>query len=217
MSRRRESTPTGRKLRRSSCGAGRSDRAGRPSPSTATFFYTQEQRGDEEVVASYRVSTGAAGVETPRCGAVLGIERRRRSARDADAQRGRVYTFGATGHPQCPRRRDWPSGVVAQRGRRQQHESPGLGLRVLTAGRRRCRHRRCRRQARRLRPRLPARRAGPCLATMPATARRTCRRSTASRRYLLVNGRGVVSVAPADGKRLWEHAVPRVRPSFSRR
>ena len=61
------------------------------------LLYTQEQRGDDEIVACYRVSHRRAGVEASRRGPVLGIERRRRSARDADPRNGRVYTFGATG------------------------------------------------------------------------------------------------------------------------
>ena len=75
------STPTGRRRRRSSCGAGRSARAGRRSRCMATCFYTQEQRGDDEIVAAYRREHRRAGVETSRRGALLGVERRRRPAR----------------------------------------------------------------------------------------------------------------------------------------
>ena len=48
------SRPTGRRRRRSRCGAGRSGRAGRRSRSTAIVLYTQEQRGDDEMVAATR-------------------------------------------------------------------------------------------------------------------------------------------------------------------
>ena len=55
-------------------------------------LYTQEQRGEHEVVACLQGEHRPAGVATPRRGALLGVERRRRSARDADAQpRSRLH------------------------------------------------------------------------------------------------------------------------------
>ena len=61
------------------------DRAGLglPSPCAAICIYTQEQRGDDEIVAAYALTHRQAGVAAPRRGALLGIERRPRSARHA--------------------------------------------------------------------------------------------------------------------------------------
>ena len=47
------SPPTGRPPRPSSCGAGRSGPAGRPSRCSGGLLYTQEQRGDDEIVSCY--------------------------------------------------------------------------------------------------------------------------------------------------------------------
>ena len=69
-----------------------------------------------------------AGVETPRRGPVLGVEWRRRSARDADAQqRPRLHVWRDR-NPERARRPQRRRRLVAQRGVRHRREGPGWGF-----------------------------------------------------------------------------------------
>ena len=79
---------------------------------------------------------GRAGMAASRCGPVLGVEWRPRSAWDADARDGRVYAFGATGILNVLDARTG-AAVVAQRCADRREQSSGLGICELTIGGRR--------------------------------------------------------------------------------
>jgi outer membrane protein assembly factor BamB len=171
------------------------------------LFYTQEQRGDHEVVACYRVGTGAA------------VWKHKDPARYWEAHGGagprgtpalsggRVYTFGATGILNALDSRTgariWTRNAAADT----KTKDPGWGFAssplvvddvvivasagtlsaydVITG-----------------QPRWvgPVRKSGyssPHLVTLDGIAQ-----------VLLLNGTGVTSVSPKDGQILWEHALP---------
>ena len=94
-----------------------------------------------------------AGMETSRSGPVLGVECRRRSTRDASAQRRSCLHSGRDWNLERARRRQRCRRVVAQRSGRHGHEDSGLGLFRFAAGRGRSGHRCSQRQARRVRRR----------------------------------------------------------------
>ncbi len=171
-----------RSRRRSSCGAGRSDRAGRPSRSAATSSTRRSSAATTRSSSCYELDHRRAGVEAPRRGPVLGVEWRRRSARDADAQqRSRLHVRCDRNPERARRRATAPSSGRATR-RPTPARGPGLGLRELAARRRRRRHRRRRRPRSPPTTSPPASRAGSARRAAAATARRISRRSTESRR-----------------------------------
>ena len=124
----------------------------------ATFVYTQEQRGDDEVVACYDVRPARRSGRT--------ATRRASSSRTAaPARAGRRRSpaaastrFGATGHPERARRARRRRRLVARRGlRRRGHAVHAGGTKKLPTGASRAR-RWCVGRPRRRRRRRPARR-----------------------------------------------------------
>ena len=121
------SRPTGPRRRRSSCGAGRSDRAGRRSPSTAISSTRRSSAARTRSSPATTLTHRRAGVAAPRRGAVLGIEWRRRSARDADAQQRPRLHARRDRHPERARRRHRRRRLVAQRGGRHRRAASRAG------------------------------------------------------------------------------------------
>ena len=200
------SRPIGQHRRRSSCGAGRSDQAGRPSRSRGDLLYTQEQRGDDEIVACYNLTTGkpvwmhrdatrfweSNGGAGPRATPTL--------------SNGRVYTFGATGILNALDARDgsvvWSRNAASDTGK----QIPGWGFAssplvvgdlvvvhagVLVA------YDRATGERRWIGPARGGGYSSPHLLTIDGVAQ-----------ILMMSGAGATSVAPADGTLLWEHSWP---------
>ena len=155
------SRPTGRSRRRSQMwrrpiGPGWSSFAVR-----GDLLYTQEQRGDDEVVACYKRDHRQAGVDgtATRSGSGSRTAAPVRAATPTLSD-GRVYTFGATGILNALDAGTgavvWSRNAATDTG----VEAPGLGLRRLAAGRRRPRRRRRRRARSSPTTSPPASRAG---------------------------------------------------------
>ena len=183
------------------------------------LLYTQEQRGDDEIVACYKVSTGepvwrhrdpvrfweSNGGAGPRATPTL--------------SNGRVYTLRRDRHRERARCRD----RRGRRGRATPRPTPARTVPdwgfsssplvvddvVIVAA---VRH------AGRATTRRPASRAGPARPTAAATARRICATidGVAAGRAARA-APGATSVAPADGTVLWKHDVVGPARSCSRR
>jgi outer membrane protein assembly factor BamB len=181
-------------------------------------LYTQEQRGDDELVASYKVTTGAPvwrhrdavrfwesnGGAGPRGTPTLG--------------NGRVYTFGATGVVNAL---DARTGAVIwsrNAGSDTQTEVPGWGFAssplvmgdevVIAASGRLIAYDVATGHPRWLGPPAGGGYSSPHLMTIDGV-----------QQIVLSRGRRTTSVAPTDGSVLWEHSAPQpgvsiVQPAF---
>jgi outer membrane protein assembly factor BamB len=169
------------------------------------FFYTQEQRGGDEIVASYRVSTGKP------------VWRHRDAVRFQDASgdvgpRGtptvsgaRLYAFGATGVLNAldanSGRLLWSRNVASDTNRK----PPDWGFAssplvlddvvIVAASGTLAAYDAANGERRWIGPRKTSSYSSPHRVTIAGVEQ-----------ILLISGSGVVSVAPGSGEQLWEHA-----------
>ena len=142
------SRPTGRSRRRSSCGAARSDRAGRRSPSTAISSTPRSSSARTRSSPATTLHTGEPVWQHRDRARFWEASRRRRAARDADSPRRSRLHLRCDRNPQrarCPRRFRRVVARVRYRAR------ADLGVLELTGRRRRTRRGRRYRHTRRLR------------------------------------------------------------------
>jgi outer membrane protein assembly factor BamB len=168
-------------------------------------FYTQEQRGDDEVVTCYNVSTGQP-VWRHTDGARFWESNAGAGPRATPAlSNGRVYTLGATGIVNALDATDgavvWSRNAAADTGKKVPHwgfaGSPLVvddAVIVATAGRL-VAYDRPTGKLRWLGPAGGGGYSSPHLATIDGV-----------KQILLLNGDGVTSVEPAAGKELWKYA-----------
>ena len=166
------------------------------------LLYTQEQRGNDEIVACYKVSTGAP-VWRHRAIRLAGS----RTAAPVRAVRPPSTTIASTRlvrrSPERAGRPDRRRRLVAERRRGYHDEDSRLGLFGIAAGGGRRRHRGDQRQTRRLRHRhRQAALDGPAHLTSYSSPHLVTLDGVMQ--VLLLSGSGATSVAPADGKVLWE-------------
>jgi len=169
------------------------------------LLFTQEQRGDEEIVACYKVATGELvwkhGDATRFWESNAGAGPRATPS----IRNGRVYTFGGTGILNALDARDgavvWTRNVASDTGRK----IPGWGFAssplvvndmvVVAAAGRLAAFDLASGKQRWLGPARGWGYSSPHLAKIDGVDQ-----------ILLLNGAGVISVSPADGKVLWEYA-----------
>jgi outer membrane protein assembly factor BamB len=170
------------------------------------LIYTQEQRGEQEMVASYRLSTGEP------------VWKHRDSVRFYESNggagpratptlsHGRVYAFGATGILNALDERNgavlWSRNVAAET--KTKTQTPGWGFSasplvvddvvIIAASGTLAAYDRVTGDLRWVNPSRGGSYSSPHLATIDGV-----------RQVLLLAGPGVMSVAPADGALLWEH------------
>ncbi len=169
------------------------------------LLFTQEQRGDEEIVACYRVTTGEPVWHHSDAARFWESNAGPGPRATPTIRNGRVYAFGATGILNALEARDgsvgWTRNVATDTGRK----VPGWGFAgsPLVVG-----------------DTVVVAAAGRLVAFELATGRPRWTGPTSGWGYssphpakidgveqiLLLNGAGAISVSPADGKVLWEYA-----------
>jgi outer membrane protein assembly factor BamB len=168
------------------------------------LFYTQEQRGDDEVVACYRVTTGELVWKHVDAARFWESNAGAGPRATPTLHHGRVYTFGATGILNALDARDgkvvWSRNAAADT----EKKVPDWGFAgsplvtgdvvVVAAAGRLAAYDLATGKARWLGPAGGAGYSSPHLATIGDQTQ-----------VLLVNGAGIVAVAPTDGTLLWKH------------
>jgi outer membrane protein assembly factor BamB len=170
-------------------------------------FYTQEQRGEDEIVACYDLATGEPVWRHADVARFWESNAGAGPRATPTFYEGRVYTLGATGLVNALDARDgavvWSRNAAADTGA----ELPGWGFAgsplvlddlvfVATAGAL-VAYDLATGEPRWLGPAAGAGYSSPHRATIDGVTQ-----------ILLLSGRGVIGVAPADGALLWEHAWP---------
>jgi outer membrane protein assembly factor BamB len=171
------------------------------------YFYTQEQRGDDEVVSCYKMGTGEP-VWVHRDAARFWESNAGAGPRGTPTlSNGRLYTFGATGIVNALDAADgtvvWSRNAAFDTGKK----IPGWGFAssplvigdvvIVAAAGALAAYDLATGNPRWFGPTGGWGYSSPQLATIGGVAQ-----------VLLLNGAGAISVAPADGKLLWEHKWP---------
>ena len=146
------------------------------------LIFTQEQRGDHELVSAYSLSTRRTGVASPGRGAILRTGWRRRTAWNTDGTRRPCLCHGRDRHRECAGRENRRAPLDAQRGTRHGCPAAGLGVCRVAAGRRRCARRPRLRDVLSLTISRAARHGGRRKQAAAATALHSSRRSRAFHR-----------------------------------
>jgi outer membrane protein assembly factor BamB len=186
------------------------------------FLYTQEQRGDDEVVACYNATTGEP-VWTHRDAARFFESNAGTGPRATPTlSNGRVYTFGATGILNALDAGNgavvWSRNAASDTDAGGKTKVPDWGFAssplvvddvvIVAAAGQLVAYDLATGKPRWLGPAGGVSYSSPQLVTIDGVAQ-----------VLLVSGAGAISVAPADGKRLWEHRwrgfLPVVQPAVT--
>lgn len=181
------------------------------------LFYTQEQRGDNEVVTCYKMSTGQA-VWSHRDSARFFESNAGAGPRATPTlENGRVYTFGATGILNALDAKTgavvWTRNVASETNTKVPFwgfsGSPLVmdGLVIVAASGQLAGYDAATGNRRWIGPNAGGSYSSPHVVTIDGVTQ-----------VLLMSGKGVTSISPTDGKQLWQHEWPSnsiVQPALS--